>query len=746
MARPIEVLKLIVRGEVKAAIDAFKKLGTQAKSVGSRLSRGFESAKKSIFSLRGAIATIGVAALFRSIVSATAEAERATAQLDAVLKSTAGAAGLSREQILGMASNLQKLTTFGDEAIVGMQSLLATFKNVRGDNFERATELILDMSTVMGQDLKQSAIQVGKALQDPIRGVAALREVGVTLEPVQERLVRQMVEMGDVAGAQAIIMDELASEFGGSARAARQTFGGAIAGLKNSLRDLIEGDGAGLEGARQSVEDLTERLQDPSVVAALNGLATLLIETAGAAASLAGAVADVGQGIGILTARTLSGAEDADDNLAIIDAAIKRNAKELFTAQNVWDSFWQHLPNQQGYDEALEQLERLRNEQRLLAEARPHVLRESQATPVAVPPSSTAPDEPDAPASTPTPIDEDAAKAAEKRRQQIADMVASLREEADTHGQTAGEVALYRLEQIGATEADLERARGLVELIDAKEQAAAEARDLERAQADEQRLAEQQAEAQARFVESVRQTLDPTRALRQELERLNEVKAAGLLMDDEFAEAEKRLQDEIRKAGEAAEETLSTFRDEAQRNTQSIIADGLETALTDGVERGAEGALKAFADMLLQMALQAKAAKIAEKLFDFEGDGSDGGGSGAGFFANVVSALFAHQGGVAGDRFAPTRIAPASIFGDARRYHFGGTAGLGLSSDEVPAILQKGERVLNLEETRDYERGSGRYAVEVHVHANEPQKFKESPDQIGAAAANAMLRAQNRNS
>jgi phage-related protein len=145
--------------------------------------------------------------------------EDAEKQLAAVIKSTGGAAGLSADEIKKMASSLQAVTNFGDEAIIGGQNLLLTFTNIGKDTFPRATEAILDMSTAFGQDLKSSAIQLGKALNDPINGVTALSRVGVSFTEQQKEQIKAMQEAGDVAGAQAVILAELERQVGGSARA-----------------------------------------------------------------------------------------------------------------------------------------------------------------------------------------------------------------------------------------------------------------------------------------------------------------------------------------------------------------------------------------------------------------------------------------------------------------------------------------------------------------------------------------------
>ena len=189
------------------------------------------------------IAQAGFSALKESIfgsVQAAAEAQVVHAQLDTVLKSTGGAAGVTAEAANELAESLSKVTMFDDEAILGAENLLLTFTRIGSDVFPEATEAVLNMSQALGQDLKSSAIQLGKALNDPIGGVTALRRVGVQLTDAQEALIKKMVEAGDVAGAQKIILTELTTEFGGAAKAAGETLPGKLAILKTQLGNVQE--------------------------------------------------------------------------------------------------------------------------------------------------------------------------------------------------------------------------------------------------------------------------------------------------------------------------------------------------------------------------------------------------------------------------------------------------------------------------------------------------------------------------
>jgi hypothetical protein len=115
-----------------------------------------------------------------------------------------------------------------------------TFTNIGADVFPQATETILNMADAMGTDLKTQAIQVGKALNDPILGVTALRRVGVQLSDQQQQLVKDFVKTGNISKAQAVILGELETQFGGVARASAKTLGGALQQLSNIAGDAFE--------------------------------------------------------------------------------------------------------------------------------------------------------------------------------------------------------------------------------------------------------------------------------------------------------------------------------------------------------------------------------------------------------------------------------------------------------------------------------------------------------------------------
>lgn len=253
---------------------------------------------------------VGVGAL-KTYIQNSIEAEKVQAQLNATLKSTGFAAELSAGEINKMAEALQDVTVFDDEAITGAQSLLLTFTKIGRDVFPRATEAVLDMSTALGTDLRSAALQIGKALNDPVKGITALSRAGVQFSKEQTEVIKSLVETGRVAEAQRIILAELETQMGGSAKAARNTLGGALQSLKNSFDNLLEGDTSqgGLLGARKAVEDLNKTLNDPEIKRGVDTIASALFRLAEFAANASAKVSQAAQMMGATLAAVVQSAQ-----------------------------------------------------------------------------------------------------------------------------------------------------------------------------------------------------------------------------------------------------------------------------------------------------------------------------------------------------------------------------------------------------------------------------------------------------
>lgn len=258
--------------EIKAVISA----EDNASDVVSKFGQNIGAIGGSLLVAGAAMAAFGVMA-----VNSFNESEAVGAQLNAVLKSTGGIAGVTADEVNGLASALQKTTRFSDEQIGVAQNMLLTFTKIGKDIFPDTTKAVLDMATAMGTDLKSTSIQVGKALQDPVRGVTALQRVGVRLTDAQKDLVQSLVDVGDVAGAQKIILQELQTEFGGSAEAAGKTFAGQLDIARNALDNIMEQVGQVIANALQpfveKIQPVVDKIQEwidknPQLVTAIVGI------------------------------------------------------------------------------------------------------------------------------------------------------------------------------------------------------------------------------------------------------------------------------------------------------------------------------------------------------------------------------------------------------------------------------------------------------------------------------------------
>lgn len=219
----------------------------------------------------GALAALGTAFTVTSFVQSAREAERSSKKLDAVLTSTGGAADVTGDEIRQLAGDLQRVTDFEDDATIGAAGVLATFTQIRGDTFKSAIVAAQDLSSVMGQDLQSSVVQVGKALNDPIKGITALSRVGVSFSEQQKQQIKQLMQVGDIAGAQAVILGELQKEFGGAAQAVSDPF----TRMGNVIGDIGESIGGAILPTLQAVAEMVASQVLPNIDAMQAGFTNI---------------------------------------------------------------------------------------------------------------------------------------------------------------------------------------------------------------------------------------------------------------------------------------------------------------------------------------------------------------------------------------------------------------------------------------------------------------------------------------
>lgn len=276
-------------GELDATEQGIKDVGDAAEDSGEK-SGGLLSSLGGFggAAILGGIGLVGGAVA--GMIGNASEAERSVAQLDAALLSTGGRAGMTKDAILDLSSQLSAangMSEFGDEAITAGQTVLLKFQNLSQDVFPQTTQAMVDMAARMGGDVSGAAGTLGKALNDPTKGLALLGRQGVTFSDEQKTLIASLQAAGDMAGAQKIILDQLGQTYGGAAAAAADTFGGKMGTLKDRFGEVLEGLGTQLLPA---ITGFVDFLGSPAVMGAVEMFGGLISTGITNAISILGSV------------------------------------------------------------------------------------------------------------------------------------------------------------------------------------------------------------------------------------------------------------------------------------------------------------------------------------------------------------------------------------------------------------------------------------------------------------------------
>ncbi len=192
------------------------------------LTKQFGGAFRNIAKLAGGM-FIGaqVVDVFKGAFKEAQEAQKIGRLTEQAIKSTGGAAKITAKEIGQLSTAISNKAAMDDEAIQTGANLLLTFTKVRNeagknnDVFNQTVGLAADMAAALpGATITSATMQLGKALQDPIKGVTALTRAGVSFDDQQKAQIKTLVESGDMLGAQKIILKEVGVQFGGAAAAA----------------------------------------------------------------------------------------------------------------------------------------------------------------------------------------------------------------------------------------------------------------------------------------------------------------------------------------------------------------------------------------------------------------------------------------------------------------------------------------------------------------------------------------------
>ena len=214
--------------DILAKDRASKEFGKVGRSIDDVHDRGMKMGgglKKVAFGIAGAFAGIQIGGFLKGAVEEAAESAKIGRVTEQTIKATGAAAKVTADQVGALATSLSNKTAVDDELVQTGANLLLTFKNIRneaGKNnniFDKATAAALDLSAGGFGSVESASVMLGKALNDPIKGVTALGRVGVTFTQQQKDQIKTLVESNDILGAQKVILGEVESQVGGLAEA-----------------------------------------------------------------------------------------------------------------------------------------------------------------------------------------------------------------------------------------------------------------------------------------------------------------------------------------------------------------------------------------------------------------------------------------------------------------------------------------------------------------------------------------------
>jgi hypothetical protein len=236
----------------------YKNLTAATKGAQTQLQKLNAGASKISSGMNKAFASIGIGfslvAITRGLTSAVEAAERVQ-ESDQRLETVAKSMGLFGNETAIVTTKLKKyadrleLTTGVEaETIKLVQAKLFTFKELGktadelDGQFDRATKAALDLAATGFGSAETNAVQLGKALQDPIKGITALARAGVTFTAEEKEKIKVLVEGNKLLEAQDLILTAIEQQVGGVAEATAKS----SAKIKNAFGQIEDAIGLAL--------------------------------------------------------------------------------------------------------------------------------------------------------------------------------------------------------------------------------------------------------------------------------------------------------------------------------------------------------------------------------------------------------------------------------------------------------------------------------------------------------------------
>jgi phage-related protein len=279
-------IDVVVKGDyqdkdIQRAIRDLQKLEASSKGFGAqfaRVGKQFQDVGKQVSAVGGSLTknvTLPIVAGGAALVAfakGAEDAEIANRKLGAVLDSMGYPEATQR--VSEYAESLERSLAIDADVIKATQTKLATFKNLTasvgeaGGAFDRATVAALDLAAAGFGSAETNAVQLGKALQDPVKGITALGRAGVTFTEQEREKIKALVESGNLLAAQNIVLGAIEQQVGGTAQAGASAF----ERMRLSLMQIADAIGMAVLPMIQQLSDYISNTLVPTVVPNIDAL------------------------------------------------------------------------------------------------------------------------------------------------------------------------------------------------------------------------------------------------------------------------------------------------------------------------------------------------------------------------------------------------------------------------------------------------------------------------------------------
>ena len=267
--------RITIHGEDRAS-GALRAVGESSQGMGRKIADATATISHAINIAKAfAAAAQAMANAMAKPIKLAGEQEQAVVRLNAAMRTSGQYTAAASKALQENAAALQKVTRYGDEAIMPVQALLLQFGGLATDQVPRATKAVIDFAEANGTDLKGAAQLVAKAIGTSTN---ALSRYGIEID-------------NSLRGAERFeaILGQIEEKVGGTAQAMGGTFLGKLQMVSNAWGDLLEKIGdfvikneavrAGVDALVGMLESWSARLKEGSEgTEALNEAVTVFVQ------------------------------------------------------------------------------------------------------------------------------------------------------------------------------------------------------------------------------------------------------------------------------------------------------------------------------------------------------------------------------------------------------------------------------------------------------------------------------------